>query len=140
MNLLRPIAFFAVLFAAAALPAHGQDTMPADSLAYARQLTNWFYGGQADSVFAHLDPEGRQRGSVTEIQDQLAQITVRAGVETEVVEEKFVKRNGNTQYWRTAKFSEFTAEPLLFRWAFDKQGQIIGVGFGPASQAPPIDP
>ena len=66
-------------------------------------------------------------------------LTARAGLETEVLEEKFVKRNGNTQYWRTSNYTVFD-EPVLFRWAFNKQGQIVGMGLGPASDAPPIDP
>jgi hypothetical protein len=50
-----------------------------------------------------------------------------------------VKRNGMTQYWRTGKYTLYE-EPILFRWAFNKQGEIAGMGVGPASQAPPIDP
>ena len=138
MPYLRRSLIAAALLIGAAAPARAQ-TMPADSLAWSRQLTDWFFSGMADSVHAHM-AVGEQRASPDKIREHLEQIVARAGAETEVVEEKFVKRNGNTQYWRTAKFSQYTDEPLLFRWAFNKSGQIVGVGFGPVSQAPPIDP
>jgi hypothetical protein len=69
----------------------------------------------------------------------MEQLAVRAGTETAVLEEKFVKRNGRTQYWRTARFSDFP-EPILLRWVIDAEGKITGLGLGPLSQAPPIDP
>lgn len=128
------------LLAGAATPAAAQDKMPADSLAYARKLTNWFFGGQLDSLHARLDAPSRARMDVAAMQEHLEQITARAGSEVEVVEEKFVKRNGNTQYWRTSKFSAFTAEPLMLRWAFNPKGEIVGIGFNPLSEAPAIDP
>lgn len=136
---LRSVLVLSLLVAAAA-PANAQDKMPADSLAYARKLTTWFFGGQLDSLHARLDAEGRANMDLAEMQNHLDEITARAGAEIEVVEEKFVKRNGNTQYWRTAKFSEFTSEPLMLRWAFNPKGEIVGIGFNPLSQAPPIDP
>jgi hypothetical protein len=77
--------------------------------------------------------------TAAELQRGLEELTARAGLESEVLEEKFVRRNGMTQYWRTGTYTVFE-EPVLFRWAFNKQGQIAGMGYGPASQAPPIDP
>lgn len=119
--------------------AAAQATKPVDSLALCRQYTQWFFTGQMDSVFAHTASDARADQSTEALQQRLEQMTVRAGTEVEVLEEKFVKRNGRTQYWRTSKFTDFE-EPLLFRWALDSQLQIIGMGMGPKSQAPPIDP
>lgn len=116
----------------------GAQTMPADSLAHARKLTEWFFTAQHDSVLPHFATDGESM-TTAELQNRLEQLTSRAGLESEVLEEKFVKRNGLTQYWRTGKYTVFE-EPVLFRWAFDKQGRIAGMGVGPASQAPPIDP
>ncbi len=110
-----------------------------DSLALSRQYTVWFFSGQLDSLFAHHAPETRAGMSKDVLQNSLVEMTTRAGSEVEVLEEKFVKRNGRTQYWRTSKFSDFE-EPLLFRLALDSELQIIGMGMGPASKAPPIDP
>ena len=121
--------------ATSAMPA----AMPADSLAHARKLTEWFFTAKHDSVLPHFATDGEQQMTVAELQDRLEGLVARAGLETEVLEEKFVKRNGMTQYWRTSKYSVYE-EPVLFRWAFNKQGQIAGMGLGPASQAPPIDP
>ena len=122
-----------------AAPLAAQDAMPADSLAYARQITTWFFAGEVDSLVAHSDSAGQGIEAETEWQDRLASVTARLGTETEVLEEKFVKRNGQTQYWRTSKYSEFAREPVMVRWAFNKQGQLIGAGLNPKSQAPPID-
>jgi hypothetical protein len=108
-----------------------------DSLALARQFTQWFYNAQWDSLLAH-SPAG-ERPSRDEMQRQLDLLTARAGTETQVLEEKFVMRKGRPQYWRTAKFSAME-EPILLRWVIDPTGQIAGMGLGPASQAPPIDP
>ena len=134
----RSLAIAALAAGLSAAPTAAQTGMPADSLAYARQLTTWFFAGEIDSVVAHLDSAAIDAEVVW--QGRLDELTGRAGVETEVLEEKFAKRNGNTQYWRTSKFSQFTAEPIVFRWAFNKDGKIIGVGVSPQSQAPPIDP
>ena len=117
------------------------QSMPADSLAHARKLTSWFFAGQVDSVHAYMAPgDSGEQVSTDEIRATLERMTGRAGSETEVVEEKFVKRNGNTQYWRVARWTDFTDEPVVFRWAFNKSGRIIGIGFNPLSKAPPIDP
>jgi hypothetical protein len=119
--------------------ARAQQKPAIDSLALARQYTLWFYAGMADSLIAHSNPEGSQKPTVQEIQSQADEIAARAGNEVQVIEEKFVRRNGRTQYWRTAKFDHFD-EPLLLRWVISPAGYIDGFGFGPLSQAPPIDP
>jgi len=139
---MRPFTALAVaaMLVSIAPPAlSAQTAMPVDSLAHARHLTDLFFSGKQDSVLAHFDSEGRAQMSVAELQDRLEELAGRAGLESEVLEEKFVKRNGMTQYWRTGKYTLYE-EPILFRWAFNKQGEIAGMGVGPASQAPPIDP
>ena len=137
----RSLLSLALVLSAVPATAAAQAAMPSDSLAHARKLTNWLYSGQADSIHAYMAPgDDGKRISTDEIRSRLEEMTVRAGTETEVIEEKFVKRNGNTQYWRIGKWSVFTDEPVVFRWAFNKSGQIIGIGFNPLSKAPPIDP
>ena len=130
-----------LLFVALLLQAPQAPQAPKrDTLALARQFTVWLYTGQVDSLFAH-HPADAQRDTTlrTRIRASVDQLALRAGTETAVIEEKFVKRNGRTQYWRTAKFSDF-AEPLLVRWVLNPDGTIGGIGMGPLSQAPPIDP
>jgi hypothetical protein len=138
--LCRSLVLVGLALGASALPAAAQGGMPADSLAHARQLTIWFFSGQIDSVVAHLDSAGRGLEAESTYQRRFEELTSRVGVETEVLEEKFAKRNGSTQYWRTSRFSEFTSEPVVFRWAFNRNGEIIGIGMNPQSQAPPVDP
>ena len=123
---------------ASALPQGSVNPMR-DSLAHARRITRWFYAGQADSIRAFIPDADKAKFTSEVISDRLLQLTGRAGTELEVIEEKFVKRNGQTQYWRTAKFS-LMSEPLLLRWVLDPTGHVIGQGMGPLSQAPPIDP
>lgn len=110
-----------------------------DSLTLARQFTAWFYTGQFDSLIAHHSPAGRADTTLpARLAQRLAFLTDRAGTEVQVLEEKFVMRNGEPQYWRTATFSDFS-EPILFRWVI-RRGEITGMGMGPLSDAPPIDP
>ena len=71
--------------------------------------------------------------------DALNELSSRAGSEEKVVEEKFVKRKGNTQYWRTSKYS-IEGEPVMIRFAFSPDFMIIGVGMNLAREAPEIDP
>lgn len=125
---------------ALALQAPQQAPQRPDSLALARQYTVWFYTSQVDSLIQH-HPADAQRDTTLRrtLTASIEQLTMRAGTETAVIEEKFVKRNGRTQYWRTAKFTDF-AEPLLLRWVINPDGTIGGLGMGPKSQAPPIDP
>lgn len=113
--------------------------MPADSLAHARRLTDWFFAGQFDSLRLWLAPELQAGRTPEKLQEDLDQLVTRAGVEVEVLEERFAKRNRQTQYWRTSWYSVFS-EPILFRWAFDREGRITGMGLGPASSPPAIDP
>ena len=110
-----------------------------DSLTLARRYTAWFYTGQFDSLVAHHPAEVRDTTLRQRLSQRLEEMTLRAGSETAVIEEKFVMRNGQPQYWRTARFSEFP-EPLLVRWVINDKGEITGMGLGPLSQAPPIDP
>jgi hypothetical protein len=125
--------------AAPALCAQAAPT-PRDTLALARQYTTWFYSGQADSLVAHSDSATRALPDAKDrYEDAFLQLTMHGGQEVSVVEEKFVKRLGHTQYWRTANFSAYTAEPVQVRWAVNEKWEIIGLGLNPLSQAPPVD-
>lgn len=137
----RHFTLAALLTVIVAVPASAQSSAyKSDSLARARQITQWFYLQQFDSLFWNSDAESRKEmKSAAAYEDALSQLRSRAGVEESVIEEKFVKRNGNTQYWRTAKFST-APEPMLIRWAFNTRGELTGIGMGPLSQAPPVDP
>lgn len=145
----RPLLVAALLLIAATTPAFAQHPAPAqvsapagvmrDSLAHARKLVQWFYTSQVDSLLSFVPEQDREKITKDRLLGMVAQFASRMGGETEVIEEKFVKRNGATQYWRSAKYALAT-EPMLFRWAFNAQGQVAGQGFGPLSQAPAIDP
>jgi hypothetical protein len=114
--------------------------LPADSMELARKYTIWLYTTQSDSIIAHMDPESRTRPNLKSmIEDGTAQLAMSAGTEQKVLEEKFITRNGSRQYWRKATFSNMS-EPFLIRLVMNSKGELAGMGMGPASQAPPIDP
>ena len=108
---------------------------------YGRQLTEWFFAGQTDSIIAHSDPgviehmDGAK--GLLEARDELAG---RAGAETEVIVDKMTKRKGNMQYWRESKYELMPDNPIVLRFVFNPQAQIIGIGMGPASSTPAPDP
>jgi hypothetical protein len=141
-----PTPFRRTLLAAAvvlALPAalaaqtSGQD---AEYLTLGRKFYDWFISAEAESLLAHMDPDGRQgAGGVAGVNQAVADFLARSGVEQELLEEKVNRRRGHPQYWRESRYTTFTNEPLVFRFVFDEQGQIIGVGMGPKSGTPAPD-
>jgi hypothetical protein len=111
-----------------------------DSLERARKFTAWLYTNQTDSLFAYMDSASRKELKTPgAIEQWVAGLATEAGSEEQLIEERWVTRNGRRQYWRTARFSG-VAEPFLVRWVLDAPGTIGGLGLGLASQAPPIDP
>lgn len=110
-----------------------------DSLALARRYVEWFYAAQVDSLWAHTsEPVRANIQSADWWRERADQLAIRAGSETEVVEERFRMRNGRPQYWRTARFSD-SPEPMLVRFVLNGEGLIDGFGLGPLSQAPATD-
>ena len=73
------------------------------------------------------------------VEQSVAQLAMNAGSEQQLIEERWVTRNGLRQYWRKAKFSNLE-EPFLVRWVIVAPHTIGGLGLGLASQAPPVDP
>ena len=106
---------------------------PVDSLALARQYTEWLLAGDVDSLKAHST-----EGSTIEFSQVSQLIAQRAGHELEVSEETWKLRNGDCQYWRTSQFSAME-EPILIRWVLDREGRIDGLGAGPLTQAPEVE-
>jgi hypothetical protein len=138
-NRVASVAVLVVAMSLASSRLDAQAVTRPDSLSLARQYTTWFYTAQFDSLVAHHGAEARADANLrNRLEQALAQLTSRAGTEVEVIDEKFVMRLNQRQYWRTAKFSSYD-EPILFRWVLSGEGAIIGMGMGPASQAPPID-
>ena len=114
--------------------------LPADSFDLARKYTKWFYEQRVDSLVAHHPAEARKDPALaTRLLDSYKGLSEHAGKELWVTDERFITRNGQRQYWRTATFSGFD-EPVLVRWVMNSKGEITGLGLGPKSDAPPIDP
>lgn len=115
--------------------------LPADSVALARKYATWFATSQADSIFNHL-PASTQAtvGSAAAIADQFGQVTSQLGNEAQLVEERWVRRNGNRQYWRIARYTDYAQEPFVLRIVILPDGALGGIGLNPLSQAPAVDP
>ena len=127
--------------AAAAAPAAAPRVrLPADSLAIARKYANWVWTSQIDSIFAHSRTETRTDEARAQFMDMMAQVAARAGTEDRMVEERWVRRNGNRQYWRVVNMTDFHDEPIVLRIVMLPDGNWGGMGLGPLSQVPPIDP
>jgi hypothetical protein len=114
-------------------------TTGADSLAIARKYTAWFFTGQMDSLWSHQSAERKKENTPAQLLETLIQLTGQVGVEDRVVDEHFVKRLGNTQYWRTSQYSG-GGEAFMVRMVLSPRGEFVGFGFNTRSQAPPVDP
>ena len=115
-----------------------QEPTTVDSLALARQYTQWLYNGEADSLVAHSTAEARASFSTVEDWVQRSStMTEVFGFEVDLIEETWKLRNGRCEYWRTASFSNL-AERVLLRWVLNAQGKIHGANIGPASHPPSV--
>lgn len=133
----------AVALAAAAISMPGavsaQQALPADSLERARAAARFFYAGEADSLIVRMTPATLEAvGGRVGLIEGISNVSLRAGDEVSVVEERWNMRNGQRQYWRTSRMSIFP-EDFLLRFNMDAQGNITGIGMGPARSAPPIE-
>lgn len=112
----------------------------ADYLELGRKYYGWFAGGLADSVLAHMAQDTHEAvGGLEGVRARIDEFDARAGIEVEFVEEKLTRRRGSPQYWREARYTGFTEEPIVFRWVFNEQGEITGIGLNPKSKAPAPD-
>src|SRR3954469_24215876 len=85
--------------------------LPADSFDLARKYTQWFYTQQVDSLVAHHSAEARKDTALAaHLAGAFKGLADHAGKEIWVTDERFITRNGQRQYWRTANFTGF-AEP-----------------------------
>jgi hypothetical protein len=153
MRATLPATALAIFFATA--PAEAQTaapTAPAASTApavnwndtqwilYGRQVAEWFFAGQTDSVLAHSAPDVLDRmGGARGLLEARDELLARVGSETKVISDKMTKRKGNPQYWRESDY-ENGPEPIVLRFVFNPQAQVIGIGMGPLSQTPAPDP
>lgn len=140
---MRPtILLSASLLLATASPALSQQSTaaPIDTLAVGRQATMYFYAGRVDSLWAMVDSTWQKElGSSDWFIQRALEVQTRVGEEQELVREEIRMRNGEPQYWRTAKFSGYPAEPVVLRWIVTPGGKVSGVGFNPESRNPPTD-
>jgi len=113
--------------------------MPADSMEIGQRYAGWLIDYRADSLWAHLSDESKERlGSVGDFRDQMGQIFRQIGNQDHVVSQRYWMRNGDHQFWHTAEFSNLD-EPVVIRFVIDPDGTITGLGINPQSQNPPVD-
>lgn len=128
--------------AAAAAPAAAQTTAPAatgDSAAaeapisidHARKLVDFFWAGQADSLWAQMSPSLQEKvGSPEAITEKLLEVAGRYGSETEVLEETIAPSEDRFVYERTIQL-ENAPGPLVFLWTYDADGRLSDVNMRP---------
>ena len=142
----RTLVLVTLVGAAAAAPAAAQsvpaagDTAAAKaspapeapvSLDHARKLVDFFWAGQADSLWAQMSPTLREKvGSPGAITEKLLEVASRHGSEVEVLEETIVPRDGRFVYERTIQLENAPA-PLLFLWTYDADGKLSDVNMRP---------
>ena len=108
-------------------------------LALGHQLTEWFLASRMDSIVARMPDDVKERsGGVASLQNARAQLAMRGGEEAKLLEEKMTRRKGLAQYWRSAMYTELQ-EPIVVRWLFSEESQVVGFGLGPLSQTPTPD-
>jgi hypothetical protein len=108
-------------------------------LALGHQLTEWFLASRMDSIVARMPDDVKERsGGVASLQNARAQLAMRGGEEAQLLEEKMTRRKGLAQYWRSAMYTELQ-EPIVVRWLFSEESQVVGFGLGPLSQTPTPD-
>ncbi len=130
----------AVFLSAALLPNDltAQTRLPADSMEIGRKYMSFVINREADSLFAHMnEAQQEQLGSADGIRERMTMLD-QLGELTDVLEEKYVTRNGDAQFWHTANYS-LMPEPFVMRLVINREGVITGVGAGPLSQVPPTD-
>jgi hypothetical protein len=124
-----------------AAPLSSQIAPPMDSLELGRKASDWFFHGQSDSLWAHVADTAAWKSKaqfVDGLKANLSQLVSVAGFEAQVLKEEFVKRHGQTQYWRTGQYTNID-DPIMIRWVI-VGGRINGFGMNPADQAPARDP
>lgn len=133
------VSLFAILFFGLVSSSQAQAVLPPDSMEIGRKYVDWFLEGKVDSLWAYTTERFQnQAGSPDAYEERSEMIAIRAGVREEVVEDKYVRRNGMPQFWHTANFSNMP-EPLVIRMIITSGGKIDGMGMNPQSQNPPTD-
>ncbi|MCA9762586.1 MAG: hypothetical protein KC544_05575 [Gemmatimonadetes bacterium] len=129
-----------VLHAQDAAPAAAKPFTAAETTRYmeiGQAATRYFFEGHADSLLAMGDSAFQARvGGVDGIRQQVDRLAERAGMVLNVLDQKMTRRNGTPQFWYEAEMSEFTNEPIVFRWLINEDGKLVGAGMGPKSMAP----
>jgi hypothetical protein len=144
-NRLTPI----IAFSLAAMPLAAQTSPPQPPpfvpftqaehdryLARGKQVMGWFLAGHADSLLTALGGEMAAQMDLAGIRQQMDGFAERAGTPTNVLAEKMTRRMGTPQFWWEAEVTNFTAEPVVMRWLFNEELQVVGVGFTPKNRAP----
>ncbi len=139
-HVVLPLTSLLLLASGTAAQTPGRAPLPADSLARARRIAGFFVHQQADSLYAAMPPDMQQGlGGIDGVTERMVRLTSQIGTEESVVEERWVMRNGQRQYWRFGRYV-MADEPMVLRLVILPDGSLGGMGFNPASQLPPVDP
>ena len=112
----------------------------ADSLELGRKYTGWFLDGESDSLWNVMGEGFRERvGGIEGIENMMDRVIDQVGDETDIVSETArLRDDGVLEYRRVSEF-DLAPEPIVWIWRTNDEGQIVGAGIRPESQAPPAD-
>lgn len=119
--------------------AQAAPALPSDSLERGRAATRWLLNGAVDSLWSVVVPA--QRGifaSRESLSQAMLTFAAQAGAVSGKVEERFVWRGGQRQYWQVVNASS-APEPIQIRWVMLPDGRIGGLGINAVSASPAVD-
>ncbi len=126
-----------VIVAYAPVAVSQTQPLPADSLTTARRASAFLTSGHADSVLAMIP--GASDALKASVRSAAETFATRAGIERNLIEERWIWRQGARQYWRTIETTGPVPEPIVVRWVFGASGRLNGLGVNLLSAVPPID-
>lgn len=124
---------------AGGIEAQSAAPLPTDSLERGRAWARNFRAMRGDSLFANIPPGAPPPlSSAKELQGMIDEFFGVAGQPLDVIEERFVWRNGARQFWSTFNAAN-APEPVIVRFNMRVDGKIGGMGISRASAPPPTD-
>lgn len=112
--------------------------LPADSVAIARRAARWAVNGHADSLLGVL--ASTDTAHHRSIERMVAGLHQNAEAEVSLIEERWVWRNRQRQYWRVIEVQGNAPEPVVVRLTILPSGAIGGLGVSLLSSVPAVDP
>ncbi len=124
------------LLVLAATSAQAQLESDEAVLEQGRQVVDWIFASQADSLWSRMDDAMKNRvGDMDGIFERLDQLAIQLGMETEVTEERVEHGEGAHSYYRKATF-EAGPGPMQWTIVMNDDGTLNNINLEPAAPPP----